>query len=375
MRLSALVKIGRRLLPKACLLLAVSCASQPDLIGIPDPNAENGAVPGASRHTIYIATTRQPSATPGEFFSSRRAQSLGLAAVTVSLPPNRRAGEIQRPTTLPPDASREFMVVDPLVFASGSDFVGGLNEELARRAEGDRDVLLFVHGFNNTLSDSVLRVAQFVEDSGFRGVPVLFSWASAGRISDYAYDLNSVLAARPLVEDASALIIQSNANGFDVFAHSMGTLLVTEVMVQSALQGSLGSSGRLRNIVFAAPDIDVDVFRSQLSQIAEVPGSLFVLVSNDDRALGVSRQIAGGIDRVGAADADELAGLGITVIELNNIDDSRSGSHSKFAGSPEVVQLVGRTLQQHGYPQHQTETLVFDALELLPNTLEALAPQ
>jgi len=68
-----------------------------------------------------------------------------------------------------------------------------------------------------------------------------------------------------LLGDAFSLIVQSNANSFDVFTNSMGTLFATEVMVQSALQGFLGSSGRLGNIVFAAPDIDVDVFRSQLS--------------------------------------------------------------------------------------------------------------
>lgn len=360
-------------LPFVLLLsVAAGCASLPDLIGVPDPNVADEALPGTTQHKVYIATTRQPSAAQGEFFSSRRSQSLALASVTVTLPPHRLAGEIRRPRALPPDASKEFTVVEPVVYPHGSDFVRELDSALASRAREDRDVLLFIHGYNNTLSDSVLRVAQFVEDSGFKGVPVLFSWASEGRISGYVYDLNSVLAARPLVEEASALIVQSKANGFDVFAHSMGTLLATEVMVQSALQGTLGSSGRLRNIVFAAPDIDVDVFRSQLSQISVDPGRLFVLVSNDDGALGISRRVAGGIDRVGSADKSELADLGITVIDLTDIDDSTSGSHSKFASSPEVVQLVGRTLQEHGYSQNRTETLFLDAIELLPNALDRL---
>jgi len=37
----------------------------------------------------------------------------------------------------------------------------------------------------------------------------------------------------------------------------------------------------------------------------------------------------------------------VTVIDLTEIDDSSSGSHSKFAGSPEVVQLLGNGLNQH----------------------------
>ncbi len=365
----------RKLLPVffTATILVAACSRPPNVIGVADPERSPEMETQVSRHDIFIATTRSPSLDTAELFSSERSDKLGLAVVTVTIPPNHQPGEITRPRRLPPDASRDFTVVDPIVFQDSSGFVAKINNALSERPRENRDVLVFVHGYNNTLSDAVLRVAQFVEDSGFEGVPVLFSWASAGQVAKYAYDLNSVLAARPLLEEASGLIVQTNASGFDVFAHSMGTLLVTEVMVQSDLQGSLGSSGRLRNILFAAPDIDVDVFASQLSQITNNPGNLYVLISDGDPALGLSRQVAGGIDRVGDAEVDELAGLGITVIDLSDIDDSRTGSHSKFAGSPEVVQLVGRTLQQHGYSEKRTDTIVLDALQLIPNTVENLS--
>jgi esterase/lipase superfamily enzyme len=58
--------------------------------------------------------------------------------------------------------------------------------------------------------------------------------------------------------------------------------------------------------------------------------------------------IAGGVPRVGAADAAELEQLGVTVIDLSEIDDSSAGSHAKFAGSPEVVQLIGVGLNNAG---------------------------
>ena len=38
----------------------------------------------------------------------------------------------------------------------------------------------------------------------------------------------------------------------------------------------------------------------------------------------------------------------VHVIDLSDIDDSSSGSHSKFAGSPEVVQLIGAGLNSAG---------------------------
>jgi esterase/lipase superfamily enzyme len=75
---------------------------------------------------------------------------------------------------------------------------------------------------------------------------------------------------------------------------------------------------------------------------------MYLLVSRDDGALRISRRIAGGVPRVGAADSAELEQFGLTVIDLSQIDDSSSGSHSKFAGSPEVVQLIGAGLNNVG---------------------------
>ena len=101
--------------------------------------------------------------------------------------------------------------------------------------------------------------------------------------------------------------------------------------------------------MLASPDIDIDLFRSQLSLLPpEVLAKMFILVSDNDRALMVSRRLAGGVPRVGAANTAELEDLGVTVIDLSEIDDSSSGSHSKFAGSPEVVRLIGKGLNTTG---------------------------
>jgi esterase/lipase superfamily enzyme len=60
--------------------------------------------------------------------------------------------------------------------------------------------------------------------------------------------------------------------------------------------------------------------------------------------LAVSRKIAGGIDRVGDAQAARLASMGVTVIDLSQVNDRSSLNHTKFADSPEMVQLIGRRL-------------------------------
>jgi esterase/lipase superfamily enzyme len=321
-----------------------SCSRAPDLVGIDNTKFPAVSVAEATRQKIFITTTRQATEVVGAFYSGQRAPELGLASVVVSIPPNHVSGELERAKKMPPDPRIEFAVIKPTVYQTENAFIKSLNSALAELPPNDRNVLFFVHGYNNTISDSILLLAQFVEDTDYKGVPVLFSWASAAQPLKYVYDLNSTISARPQFSKAADILAKSKASGADVFAHSMGSMLVMEAIVAANLAGSFNPTGRLNSVTLASPDIDIDVFRSQLSMIDVNRSNLFVLTSKDDSALGVSRRLSGGVSRVGASDSAELAELGITVIDLSNINDSKSGSHTKFAGSPRVVQLIGQGL-------------------------------
>jgi len=329
--------------------LPAACARAPDLVGIDNPALPAETVATATSHRIFLMTTREASEVAGVFYGSRRAPELGLASVDVTVPPTHLAGQLERPEHLPPDPATEFAVVDPAVYRSDDAFLGAIDAELARRPPGRRRLLLFIHGYNNTTSDAILRLAQFVHDTGFPGVPVLFTWASAARAPRYVYDLNSALVARTKLKEAADILARTEAESVDVFAHSMGTFLAMEGFVDAAKTGRLDPRGRIATVMLASPDIDIDLFRSQIAQLPEgFRRKMYLLVSKDDGALRVSRVIAGGVPRVGAADAAELEAFGVTVIDLSEIDDSSAGSHAKFAGSPEVVQLIGAGLNSAG---------------------------
>jgi esterase/lipase superfamily enzyme len=329
------------------LFLLVSCAHSPEIIGIENPDVPVGSIENAKTRKIFIASTRAPSDAEGALFSSTRSRNLGLASVVVSIPPNHVAGKIEQPRSLPPDPRKEFAIVDPEVYGTDYEFVKSVNHALRQWPSDKRDILMFVHGYNTSTSDAVLRLAQFVEDSGFEGVPVLFSWASAADVTKYVYDLNSSLAAREETGDLAALLSRTDVAGFNLVAHSMGAFLTMEALRDLARTGQLDRTGRLRNIVLASPDIDLDVFRAQLREIDQEL-DIFVLLSRDDAALKFSRFIAGGVPRVGASVADELTNLGAVVIDLSQVDNSASGSHSKFAGSPDIVKLIGDGLNRNG---------------------------
>lgn len=343
-----------------------SCGRAPDLVGVENADDPIALATETKKRKVFIATTREASEVTQVFYSRERAPDLGFASVVVSIPPNHQPGELERAQRLPPDPDTEFAVIEPTVYGSGSSFVNNINRELAKLPRRDRKVLLFVHGYNNTISDSILRMAQFVEDTEFNGVPVLFSWASGGKAGLYVYDLNSALTARPLFLEAANLLSRTNAVGFDVFAHSMGSMLTVEAIVQASNAGTYNSGGRLDNVMLASPDIDLNLFESQLAQLPEKDRNFFVFVSSDDKALRFSRRISGGVTRVGAANASELEALGVSVIDLSLIDDSTSGSHSKFAGSPEVVRLIGRSLEEDNYVSGQNRTTLVEVLDGVP---------
>ncbi len=283
----------------AVLVILAGCARPPDLIGIDNEKIPAEQVSEATRHKIFVSTSRQPSSEPGELFSRHRSEELGLASVVVSVPPAHEISQIERPRDLPPDPRTEFAVIDPIVYERGDAFVSSINRELAKRSPADRSILVFIHGYNNTLSDGVVRIAQFVEDSGFSGVPVLFSWASFAGRWEYVYDINSALQSRLQMNATADLLAKTNSSRIDILAWSMGSLAIMEAIVYASASGELDRSGRLKNVILASPDIDLDLFRTQLRLIPDELRDIYVLTSEDDSALGLSRWVAGGQTRLG----------------------------------------------------------------------------
>ena len=333
-------------------LLAGGCASAPAyIIGVDGTSVTAAEVPLATPVDIFIATTRARSDDNRVLYSGERSDTVSFAKVTVSVPPDHKTGHIERSRSLPPDPRKDFVVLNPQEFSGAAAFTAEIDEALVQRAEPDQTILLFIHGYNNDMASAILRTAQFVHDSDFRGIPVVFSWASRGKTIDYVYDLNSALHARDGIIEASRALSETRAKGFDILAHSMGNLLTIEAIRQSAIMGDYARGSRVRHVILAAPDIDIDLFRRQLAHIPLADPPIYVLTSGDDRALALSRRLAGGVSRVGIADPDELAELGVTVIDLSKADNQGSSDHTKFANSPDVVKLIGAGLNTTGSAQ------------------------
>ena len=142
---------------------------------------------GAHPVPLFVATTRARPKDPLLMFAGERSRSLDFARVVISVPPDHVAGEIEWPRSAVGDPAQHFVTTDRS-FLKDETFIDGIRKAVAARPPGERTVLLFIHGYNTMFEEAVYRLAQIVNDSGFKGVPVLFTWPSRGQVLQYPYD-------------------------------------------------------------------------------------------------------------------------------------------------------------------------------------------
>jgi esterase/lipase superfamily enzyme len=177
----------------------------------------------------------------------------------------------------------------------------------AAKQTGRRNVLVFVHGFNNRFDDAVYRFAQIVHDSKAPGIPVLFTWPSLGevRLRAYTYDRESANYSRDALEELLDLLSSNpNVKDINIVAHSMGNWVTLEALrARSIRSGRIGD--KIKNVMLVAADVDVDVFRTQIRRMGTSRPRFSLFVSQKDEALALSSFIWDGVPRVGEVNPTE----------------------------------------------------------------------
>ncbi|MFN8831831.1 MAG: alpha/beta hydrolase [Labrys sp. (in: a-proteobacteria)] len=286
--------------------------------------------------TVLVATTRARE-TDGTVFGSRRADGL-IAAKAVLYPPERTLL-----ASVNPVASSEWTIAGVQNVASGQSAAAAL----AKAAEG-RDVLLYVHGFNETFQTALTSYARVVAKLEFTGAPVLFTWPSAGSVLDYNYDRESAMWSRDALEETlTALAANPKVGRIHVLAHSMGALALLESLRSISDRTSGMLAGRFGAVILANPDVDIDLFKRQMARLPYLAAKTTVIISNRDRALELSSRLAGGVARVGAADRSALIATGATVVDASEFG-SGIINHDLFMSNDEVGGVVRRAIENAG---------------------------
>jgi len=196
-------------------------------------------------------------------------------------------------------------------------------------------IMVFVHGFSNTLDDAVRDAALVSEDTGFCGLTIAYVWRSLGtpapfdclvygapvgvvqsffdRISETKDLLEADSAACRLPKDVvrrcsgNYLADLEIANGSDsqfdhflraivaakpsgtpvhVVAHSMGSQLVVNWLKRNP---SLENQQPLASLTLIAPDVGTDEFRRIGARLHRFAKGVTVFGTERDEALGLSR--------------------------------------------------------------------------------------
>ena len=274
----------------------------------------------------------------------------------MSVPPGHQPGEVEWPSSAPGNAETDFVVRQASYIDGEKAFIESLNAQLKIRPTGSRNIMLFVHGYNTMFAEGVYRFAQVVHDAKAPAVPVLFTWASRGQLSQYVYDLNSATTARDSLEQTIRTLLASNAEKIHIVAHSMGNWVTVEALRQIKISGNIPQISKVGAVILAAPDIDIDVFKSQMRRFGKPKRPFVIVLSKDDKALQVSSFIAGGAERLGAdSGTEELAALGAIVLDLTDVKALDSSNHAKFAQLASVAPQLRAVLESGvGRPTNPT---------------------
>lgn len=297
--------------------------------------------------TVFAGSTRLREA--DDSFGSRRSETLQHLELTVSVPPEHMAGDLNFGYANP-DPQRQFALAARTAFDGAGDFKQRLRAELAQMPRDQREVTVFVHGYNSTQAETAFRAAQLKTDLKVPGALVIYSWPSKGRALAYAYDTDSLLFARDGMEDLLRQVADVGATRVLVVGHSMGGAITMEALRQMDISSPGWPARNLSSVVLISPDLDVEVFRTQMNRLSAVPSPFVIFVSARDAILDVSSRLRGtnSEDRLGSIDdVARIQDLPVEIIDTTQFAKSAGSKHFVPATSPALIAMIRQSRSVH----------------------------
>ncbi|MCG6941288.1 MAG: alpha/beta hydrolase [Thiohalocapsa sp.] len=268
-----------------------------------------------------------------------------------------------------------------------------LQREVQRRLAHSprKEVMLYVHGFNETFTTAAYTAADLCHFLGREPVCAFFTWpaSSTGNfLISYTNTTESAdYAVNHLKKTIRALATTPGVEHVQLLAHSRGTALmlnaVRQLFTEAVAAGKEPADVlKIDNVVFFSPDIDVDVGSQEITAYASDPdlisvwpsgrlprsinGRFTVYSSPSDRALLVSRILFRSNQRVGNLRAEDisfdtqnyLAKLGNMDLIVYEGKRTDAFGHSYFTTNPRVSSDVMELLRYGKKPGDPGRDLV-----------------
>jgi len=277
------------------------------------------------------------------------------------------------------------------VMAAHEASKGEFQAEIRRHLQlsRNREVMLYVHGFNETFATAAYTAADLCHFLGREHVCAFFTWpaaASGNILTGYTSTTESAeFAVGDLVKTIRLIAQTPGVEGLQLLAHSRGTAVLLSALRELAIQSIAAGydpAGLLKidNVVLMSPDIDSEVAREKIVAYSSDPdlisrwtderlprairGRLTIYASPTDRALLASKILFRSRKRLGRlrpedvtpAARDYFSKWGTIDLVAYEGKATDRFDHSYFSSNPEVsadlIQLVryGRAPGQTGRP-------------------------
>ncbi len=238
--------------------------------------------------------------------------------------------------------------------AEARKFFSRLNHLLA--SSEFKDLIVYIHGANNTFYRTTAHAAQFRHFTGRNAVILAFAWPSAASLLHYAVDVNNAARTVPVFVNFLRLLSQhAQYRHLDLLAYSAGAQILSPALstLAKSSQGKewdkLRSQLRLGEVYFAAPDLDLKHFLYELATYIDLVEHVTIAVNPDDSVLYFAA-LRHGRSRAGRPDPNELSpeetqwvaqasrnmGFDILWVEPSLIPGLGKGGHSFWYSSPWV---------------------------------------
>lgn len=207
-----------------------------------------------------------------------------------------RFGRFSPPETIKPAKGDKQLVV-PVAFQPEDAWWDDLRDA-ANLRKGR--VLLYVHGYRETLQTTARDAVQIGAMSNFDGPIIHYSWPSQGNLLSYAVDeTNMYWDQRNFRNFLTTLARAEWVKEIVIVSHSLGARLVTPAVEYVDRTSTNADSSNISNIILASPDVDREDFERDIAE--EVLAArrvnndrrVTVYASLSDRALAVSRAVHG----------------------------------------------------------------------------------
>lgn len=311
--------------------------------GAKAPLDQSATEEDARLYEVWFATNRAciDAASPVKGFGNERDPqgTVRYGTCMVEVPRSHRFGSTGTPFYKRwlrlefKDDHLKLRMIKPIDSEDG--FIEEMRAELEGQPERDRVALVYLHGYNTSFEEAAIRAAQIGVDLKVPGVTAFYSWPSMAATKGYAADIARVEASEAQIAAfLTAIATRSGAKVVHVLAHSMGNRGFARAVSRMTSYAASAGAARFGQILLAAPDVDVDLFKALAVAYPKIAQRTTMYVSAKDRALEMSSWLQDS-DRAGFTPPVTVVD-GIETIETSAIDLTVLG-HGYYAEAEAVL--------------------------------------